>query len=213
MSSRKLFTTAVLVAGLAAIVVPLTTAEETKITPANPPMQLPPGWSQADMDATIAAAMPGKMHEFLMKDAGTWKVKNVMWMAPDTPPISCDSINTFTPLMNGRFLKCETTGEMPGMGPFSGLGFYGFDNVSQKFVLAWIDSTGTGIINGTGELSPDSKTLTWTITANNPLTKKPMTIRQVDTYTSPNTKSIEMFGADLKSGKEFKMMAAELTRQ
>ena len=34
-------------------------------------------------------------------------------------------------LMDGRYIKCEMTGNMPGMGPFTGLGFYGFDNVSQ----------------------------------------------------------------------------------
>ena len=38
-------------------------------------------------------------------------------------------------------------------------------------------------------------------------------MREVETITGPNTKTLEMFGTDPKSGKEFKMMSIELTKE
>jgi len=61
-------------------------------------------------------------------------------------------------------------------------------------------------------LSKDGKTLTWTFECNCPLTKKPVTMRQVETVTGPGKKTLEMFGAEPKSGEEFKMMRIELTK-
>jgi hypothetical protein len=40
---------------------------------------------------------------------------------------------TITPMFDGRFTKCEMSGDMPGMGPFNSFGLYGHDNVAQKF--------------------------------------------------------------------------------
>ncbi len=159
------------------------------------------------------AAMPGKMHEILAKDAGTWKGKCSMWLAPDTEPMISDCTSTITPIMGGRFTKVETSGEMPGMGPFSGLGINGYDNVLQKFVSTWIDGSNSGMMNGEGELSADGKTMTWKYTMSCPITKKPTVLRQVETNVDANTKKIEMFGDDPKTGKEFKMMSMEYTRK
>jgi hypothetical protein len=38
-------------------------------------------------------------------------------------------------------------------------------------------------------------------------------MREVDTVTGPNSKTLEMFGPDPKTGKEFKMMTIELTKE
>jgi hypothetical protein len=38
-------------------------------------------------------------------------------------------------------------------------------------------------------------------------------MRQIETNTGPNTKTLEVFGVEPKSGKEFKMMQIELTRK
>jgi hypothetical protein len=66
---------------------------------------------------------------------------------------------------------------------------------------------------GNGELSRDGKTLTWKFTYNCPITKKPAVMQQVETVTGPKTKTLEMVGADPKSGKQFKMMSIELTKK
>ena len=114
-----------------------------------------------------------------------------------------EGTSTVKPIMDGRYMQVEMKGEMPGMGEFTGVGIYGFDNVSQKFVSIWIDNHSTGIMNGTGELSDDGKTITWNYTGNCPLTKKPIAIKDVETVTGPNTKVIESFGPDPKTGEVY----------
>jgi hypothetical protein len=180
---------------------------------AAPEMKLPPGWTAEDMQALIVAGTPGKQQEMLVKDAGTWQGKQQMWMPGSAEPMTSDVRSTITPMMDGRYTKVEVAGEVPGMGPYTGLGIYGFDNVSQQFVCTWIDNHSTGTMNGVGELSPDGKTITWQFTYNCPIIKKPTAMRQIETNTGPNTKKLEMFGNDPKSGKEYKMMTMELTRK
>jgi hypothetical protein len=176
-------------------------------------MKLPPGWTQEDMQACMAAGTPGEQHKRLAKEVGTWNGKTTMWMAPNTEPMTSVCTTTVKPVMDGRYTKAETKGDMPGMGPFHGVGYYGYDNVAQKYVSTWLDNHSTGIMNGTGELSSDGNTMTWTYSYTCPVTKKPAVMREVDTWTGPNSKTFEMFGADPKSGQEFKMMSIELTRK
>jgi hypothetical protein len=178
----------------------------------QPELKLPPGWTAEDMQACVVAGTPGKMHEHLAQGVGTWHGKTQMWMAPDTDPISGTCTSTSTTIMDGRFTKCEMTGECPAMGPYSGLGISGFDNVAQKFASTWIDNHGSGIMVGEGELSSDGKVLTWEFKTNCPITKKPAVMREIETITGPNTKTLEMFGTDPKSGREFKMMHIELVK-
>jgi hypothetical protein len=180
---------------------------------AAPEMKLPPGWTPEDMKACADAATPGKMHEVLAKHAGTWKGACAMTMGPGGETSKSDVSLTATPIMDGRYLKVEWSGEMPGMGPYKGEGTYGFDNVSQKFVATWIDSMSTGIMSGAGELSADGKAITWTYSFNCPITKSQMKMREIETMTSDTTKTIEMIGPDPKTGKEYKMMSVELKKQ
>jgi hypothetical protein len=176
--------------------------------------KLPPGWTEEDMKAFAAAATPGKMQALLVGEAGTWEGKNTSWPAPDAPSMTSDVKSTIKPLMDGRYTQVEVHGEMPGMGPYHGLGLYGFDNVSQKFVCTWLDSFSTGMMNGTGELSPDGKQIVWKYTYNCPITKKPAVMRQHESIGGGGgTKTLEMWGADPKSGKDFQMMRIEMTRK
>lgn len=180
--------------------------------PAGQP-ELPKGWTEADMAACMEAGMTGEMHEFLAKQTGVWQGKNKMWMGPDSEPMLSECTSTVTTMMDGRFMKCEIAGDMPGMGPFNGFGIYGFDNVSKKFQCTWVDNCGTGMMIGTGELSSDKNTLTWSFTYNCPIAKKAVTMREVETFKGPNSKTLEMFMNDPKTGKEYKMMEIAFTRK
>ncbi len=208
------------VAGLAALAGSIAIAQPAKETrPAQPGAkpaaqpEAPPGMSEADMKACAEAGTPGPQHEHLAKAVGVWSGKCKMWASPGTEPELSECAATFSSLMDGRFTKCEIEGEMPGMGPFHGVGIYGFDNVAQKFQSTWINSCGTGIMTGTGELSPDGKTLTWKFTYNCPITKKPAVLREIERRTGNDTMTLEVFGAEPHSGKEFKMMEIAYTRQ
>src|SRR5947209_3078073 len=125
--------------GIGAIIGSLAIADTSKdaISPGH--VKLPPGWTMDDMKACMAAGTPGKMQELLTKDAGEWQGKTTMWMGPDGPPSTSDCTSTVTPIMDGRFIKVEMKGDMPGMGPYHGGGIYGYDNVAKKFVCSWID--------------------------------------------------------------------------
>ncbi|WP_425615405.1 DUF1579 domain-containing protein [Anatilimnocola sp. NA78] len=203
-----------LVAGVSLTAVSgISLAQEKKEQPQLPAeLKLPPGWTLEDMQKCMAAGTPGKMQAHLAKGVGTWNGKTTMWMFPEAPAMKADCVSTVSPIMDGRFIKVEMKGEFPGMGPYSGLGTYGYDNVGEKFVSTWIDNHSTGIMNGEGDISADGKTLTWKYKYNCPLTQKPTAMREVETITGANTKTLESFMTDPKSGKEFRMMLIELTK-
>jgi hypothetical protein len=203
------------VGGLFALAGSLVIADATKDKPATgqPEMKLPPGWTPEDMQACMAAGTPGKMHEHLARDVGVWQGKTTMWMGPGGETMKSECTSTVTKMLDGHYIKTELAGDMPGMGPYNGFGIHGFDNVTQKFVTTWLDNHSTGLMTGAGELSKDGKVMTWTYTHNCPITKKPATMREVDTITGPNTKTMEMWGVDPKSGKEYKMMQIEFTKK
>jgi hypothetical protein len=213
MSRTSLLSTAfVAIFGLTAGIIALADPPKDAKPAAQQEPKLPPGWTKEDFAAFIAAATPGKMHEHLKQDVGVWNGKNTMWMGPGAEPVVTDATTTVTALYDGRFIRAEIKGEMPGMGPYDGLMISGYDNITQKFVSTWIDNVSTSMAQGEGELSKDGKTLTWTFTCNCPLNKKPMTMRQVETITGPGKKTLEMFGPEPKSGKEYQMMRIELTK-
>lgn len=201
-----------------ALCVPLASAQsanerETKSPAAQPEPQLPPGWTEADMQAFAAAATPGEMQEFLSKGAGVWLGKTTMWMAPGAEPIHSESTSTIKSVMDGRYFICEMKGDIPGMGPFNGYGIYAYDNVSENFEASWIDNHSTGIMTGTGELSPDRKTLTWTYTYDCPIRKSPTTLREVERIVNNDKRTLVMYSVDPKSGQEFKSLEIAFTRQ
>lgn len=180
------------------------------------PAAAPAGAGQQEMDkemaAVMAAATPGAPHKFLCEGAGTWMGKNTMWMAEGAEPVKSESKAVVTPFLDNRFTRCEVSGEMPGMGMFSGFGIYGYDNVAKQYQCTWVDSMGTGMATGTGVLSADGKTMTWTLTYNCPIVKKPVSFKEVDRITGKDTRTMEMWGTDPKTGKEFKMMEIVQTR-
>jgi hypothetical protein len=216
MRFKKLILPMLAAAGIAAIVGSLTIAvakEKESDADKLKDLKLPAGWTMEDMQACIAAGTPGKMQALLAKDAGEWSGKTTMWMGPDGEPMTSECTSTVTPIMDGRYVKVEMKGDMPGMGPYHGGGVYGYDNVQKKFVSSWIDNHSTGIMQGEGELSQDGKSITWEHKAWCPITKKQITVKEVDTKIGDNKSKLEMWGDDPKTGKNYKMMSIELTRK
>ena len=218
MNRRNLFAVAAFAGvGLAVILGSWAAADEPKADKeAKQPdqqTQLPPGMTEDDMKAYMEAAAPGKMHKLLAEGAGEWEAKSTFWMAPGADPATSEGSSKGTMIMGGRFMKLEYTGGMVGMPEkFTGLGLYGYDNVSKKFESNWIDNSGTGMMHGTGDLSEDGKVLTWKYTFNDPIAKKMITMREVETLTGPGARKLEMYGPD-KAGKEYKIMQIEFTRK
>jgi hypothetical protein len=174
-------------------------------------MQLPPGLTMEDLKACEEAAKPGPNHEFLAKSIGTWDGATKMWMAPNTEPTAGKCTAVISPVMEGKFTRCEVTGDTP-MGPFNGFGIYGYDNVGKTFQSTWISNCGTGMSQGKGELASDGKTITWTYDYNCPIAKGPIKMREIHRWTGPDSMVLEMYSPD-KSGKEFKTMEITCTRK
>ncbi len=123
--------------GLAALAAAAYAADAKK--PAAAELQLPPGWTAEDMERCIKAGTPGEGQARLMKDVGTWVGKSTVWMAPGMEPINSEVVAEYSPVMDGRYVRCEMSGNCPMMGPFQGLALFGFDNVSKKFVASMVD--------------------------------------------------------------------------
>lgn len=163
------------------------------------------------MQACAEAATPGPEHAHLAKGVGTWNGKVTMYM-PGMDPMKSECKTTITSKLDGRFVECATKGDMAEMGAFEGYGIYGFDNVSKQYTTIWYDSMGTGMAIGTGELSSDSKTMTWTLTYNCPVKKGPIQMRQIERVTGPDTMVLEMHGPNPLTGEVTKMMEIAYTR-
>lgn len=203
-------------AGLSATFALAQPASKEKSKPAAQPAQTAPAEHQmspeelAMMEAWQKAATPGEMHERLGKAAGAWEGKVKMWHMPDMPPEESTCTTVMTPMFGGRFLKCETKGQM-SMGLFEGFGLYGYDNTVGELQSIWVDNMGTGMMTGTGEVSEDGKTITWTMHFNCPMRNQRITMREVERHINDNEFVLEMYGPDLE-GNEYKLMEISYTR-
>jgi hypothetical protein len=164
------------------------------------------------MKKYLQAATPGEQHKQLAKGLGTWDGVVKMWQDPATPPAESRCVTKVVSMMGGRFTKSETTGEMPGMGPFEGFGVYGYDNVGKTYQSVWLDTLGTGMSAGTGALSPDHKTMTWTMKFNDAGSGQETEMKEIERYVSDNAMVLEFYGPG-PDGKEFKMMQIEYTKR
>ncbi len=175
-----------------------------KTTPSNP--ELPPGMSQEEMNAMMAAATPGPMQAWLCADLGTWSGECKMWMTPEGEPMVCTSNYVQTSLLGGRFVHQVSKSDMGAMGIFEGVGTVGYDNAKGEFQGWWVDSMGTGMSYGTGSLSPDEKVLTLNYGFFCPMQKKQCNFRQTVTRNDDGSRTMRMFANFPKTGKEYMMM-------
>lgn len=130
--------------------------------------------SGEDMQKMMAQMMElsktGENHKLLGEMAGSWAYTVKMWMDPKGKPQESKGTATRKAIMDGRFFIAEHSGkfQMPGADgkpknmDFKGMAIEGYDNVKQKFVVAWIDSMGTMILNSEGTYDAATKTFTYT---------------------------------------------------
>jgi hypothetical protein len=162
----------------AALVASVSFAQSPAISPAaeTSPVTPPSGSPSAeDMQKMMTQMMelgkPGENHKLLADLAGNWTYTIKMWMNPDPNAKPEESKGTAVrkSMMDGRFFVVDVTGkmEMPGADgkkkemTFKGMGIDGYDNVKKKFVGAWIDNMGTGVMMSQGDYDPATKTFTY----------------------------------------------------
>jgi hypothetical protein len=159
---------------------------------------------QAMMANWNAYMTPGEEHKLLAQRAGSWSAKVTMWMAPGAPPQVSEGTSEMRMIMGGRYLEDVTTSTFNGM-PFEGRGISGYDTLKKKFVFAWIDNMGTGIMVGKGTYNPKTRSFASVSEGPDLMTGKVKTLRGLDTIIDADNWKAEMFdkGPD---GKEFKSM-------
>jgi hypothetical protein len=167
---------------------------------------------KAMMDKMTKAATPGAQHAMLTKMAGDWNCTVKYQMDPSQPAQESQSTATITVLMDGRYIQESDSGQMMGA-PFNGMGVYGFDNVSGKYVSTWIDNMGTGIMTSVGSADASGKVITWATTMNDPVTGKATKERMVTTVIDDNHHTLEMYGTPPGGKKEMKMMTIDYVRK
>ncbi len=164
----------------------------------------------AMMEMWKKAAQPGEPHKLFASLAGSWTTQTKEWMEPGKPPMESTGTAEMKMLLDGRFLYQEYTGQMMGQ-PFSGVGIDGYDNLTKKYVTAWIDTMGTGIFFMEGMASPDGKTITLRGSHPEPGGGK-MTHRAVWRIADADNHTFEMYGAHGKE-KETKFLEIVYTRK
>jgi hypothetical protein len=181
----------------------------------KPQASAPPSPEQMEK-IMMEAGTPGPVHKMLMARVGTWDGKIKMWMAPGAPAEESTGTTTYTSFMDGRFLKNETHASMNMGGhtmPFDGFGVIGYNNTTKKVESTWCDSMGTMQMFFTGNLSSDQKRIELRSEFFCPMMKCNTYMREVETMTGPNTMMLEMFGPDMATGKEMKMMEIKYTKR
>ncbi len=165
---------------------------------------------QAMMELWKKLATPGEPHKQLASMAGSWTTTTKEWMEPGKPPTESTGTAEMKMLLDGRFLYQEYNSQMMGQ-PFSGIGIDAYDNMTKKYVTAWIDSMGTGIFIMEGTASADGKTITLRGSHPEPGGGK-MTHRAVWKIVDNNNQTFDMYGAH-HGGKETKMLEITYTRK
>lgn len=165
---------------------------------------------QAMMELWKKLAMPGEPHKLFASLAGSWTTTTKEWMEPGKPPTESTGTADMKMLLDGRFLYQEYNSQMMGQ-PFSGIGIDAYDNMTKKYVTAWIDSMGTGIFMMEGTASANGKTVTLKGSHPEPGGGR-MTHRAVWKIVDNNSQTFDMYGAH-HGGKEMKMLEITYTRK
>jgi hypothetical protein len=177
-------------------------AKEKKHDKKMDPQQMMEMWKQM--------AQPGEPHKLFASLAGSWTTTTKEWMEPGKPPTESTGTAEMKMLLDGRFLYQEYNGQMMGQ-PFSGIGINSYDNMTKKYVTAWMDSMGTGIFLMEGTASADGKTITQKGQHPEPGGGQ-MKHRAVWRIVDPNTQTFEMYGTH-QGGKEAKVLEITYSRK
>lgn len=165
---------------------------------------------QAMMELWKQAATPGEPHKLFATLVGSWTTTTKEWMEPGKPAMESAGTAEMKMLLDGRFLYQEFNGQMMGQ-PFNGIGIDAYDNMTKKYMTAWMDSMGTGIFLMEGTASPDGRTITLRGSHPEPGGGK-MTHRAIWKIIDADNQTFDMYGAH-HGQKEMKMMEIVYTRK
>lgn len=154
---------------------------------------------------------PGEPHKMLAMESGTWHEEMTMWMEPSAEPMKNTMTAESKMIYGDRYQETIHKGDFMGM-PFEGKSILAYNNASQEYTSTWIDNMSTGIMIMSGKYDEATKTINFSGTTVDPVTKKEKAVREIYTIVDENTRKMEMFDVDY-SGKEYKSMEIIMTRK
>jgi hypothetical protein len=167
--------------------------------------------SATAMKAMMEVGTPGKEHAVLAKSNGTWKAEVTMWESPESAPMKSMASLTNKMIMGDRYQVTTFKGDMMGM-PFEGTSTTGYDNGRKVWVSTWVDNMSTAIMNMEGTRDDATQTTTYTGKMLCPANGKMAEIKQVMRKIDDKTEIMEMYGPDMKTGKQYKSMELKMTK-
>jgi hypothetical protein len=178
--------------------------DETKAPPGMP--QMSPEM-QAEMEAWMKLGTPGKEHQQLAAQAGTWKAKGKSYMGPE--PTLFEATSERELKLGGRVLTEHFSGDMMGM-PFEGHGMLGYDNARKKWWTTWNDSMSTAVMLAYGGWDEGAKAMVFDSELIDPA-GKPLKVRLVSRPVSAGEQQFEYW--EERGGKLTKTMEMTLVKQ
>lgn len=147
-----------------------------------------------DAEAFEQARATTPQHDLLKPFAGTFRAEVKLWMGPGDPMITTGTmVNEFD--LDGRFLRHTYTGD-PNEGPFpsfEGRGYWGYNNVSERFEGFWIDNASTVMQIEMGQVDESGKVWTMAGEMPNPQTGGTMKKRSVTTLVDGDHHRMEAY--------------------
>ncbi len=172
------------------------------------------------MNQMMEMSKLGENHKLLATLAGTWTYTVKFWMNPDPNAKPQESKGTAVrkPLWDGRYFILDIAGKMQVPGPggkmqektFKGMGIEGYDNAQQKFVSAWMDNFGTGIVMAGGAYDSSTKTFNYT-GEYEPAPGMKEQFREVVKIIDKDHHTLQWY--ENRDGKEVKTMQIDYTRK
>jgi len=180
-------------------------------TPAKPAGTKPDDAQMMTMMMDLAK--PGENQKILEGRVGSWTYTTKFWISPDTntPPMESSGTAVTKAIMGGRYIQSEHTGKIQMPGPdgkmtdmeFHGMEIAGYDNAKKKFVSAWVDNMGTGIMLSEGTYDAATKTITYTA-EEEPFPGMKMKVRELVRLTDNDHNTFEFY--EDRAGTEVKTM-------
>lgn len=139
-------------------------------------------------------AAPGPEHKRLEAFVGEFLAEVKLWMGPGDPLVSSGRM-TNTMDVGGFFLRQSYQGD-PNPGPFSsfeGRGFWGFNQVAQRYEGFWIDNASSIMQIETGTIDAAGKVWNMFGEVPDPRTGKSMKKRSVIKLESNDRHAMEMY--------------------
>ena len=168
--------------------------------------------SATAMKAMMEAGTPGEQHKVLAKSTGAWSADVTHWMNDGAAPQKATGTSVNTMIYGGRYQQSKFSGDMMGM-PFEGTSIMGYDNTEKKYFSTWIENMSTAIMIAWGTWDDASKSITLTGTMKNAANGRECDLKEIYKIVDDNTHVMEMYGPDLQTGKEYKMMEIKYTRK